>query len=27
VCSVQTLARRKRPAVDLVLVDEAHQCQ
>jgi superfamily II DNA or RNA helicase len=25
VCSVQTLARRKRPAVDLVLVDEAHQ--
>ena len=25
VCSVQTLARRKRPDVDLVLVDEAHQ--
>ena len=25
VCSVQTLARRKRPEVDLVLVDEAHQ--
>ena len=25
VCSVQTIARRKRPDVDLVLVDEAHQ--
>jgi DNA repair protein RadD len=25
VCSVQTIARRKRPAVDLVIVDEAHQ--
>jgi DNA repair protein RadD len=25
VCSVQTIARRKRPEVDLVLVDEAHQ--
>jgi DNA repair protein RadD len=25
VCSVQTVARRKRPNVDLVLVDEAHQ--
>lgn len=25
VCSVQTLARRKRPKVDLVLVDEANQ--
>jgi DNA repair protein RadD len=25
VCSVQTVARRKRPEVDLVLVDEAHQ--
>ena len=25
VCSVQTLARRKRPEVDLVIVDEAHQ--
>ena len=25
VCSVQTVARRKRPAVDLILVDEAHQ--
>ena len=25
VCSVQTLARRKRPDVDLVIVDEAHQ--
>ena len=25
VCSVQTVARRKRPDVDLVLVDEAHQ--
>jgi DNA repair protein RadD len=25
VCSIQTLARRKRPEVDLVLVDEAHQ--
>jgi DNA repair protein RadD len=25
VCSVQTLARRKRPEVDLVLVDEAHE--
>jgi len=25
VCSVQTLARRKRPGVDLVIVDEAHQ--
>jgi DNA repair protein RadD len=25
VCSVQTLARRKRPEVNLVLVDEAHQ--
>jgi DNA repair protein RadD len=25
VCSIQTIARRKRPAVDLVLVDEAHQ--
>jgi len=25
VCSVQTLARRKRPDVDLILVDEAHQ--
>jgi DNA repair protein RadD len=24
VCSVQTLARRKRPVVDLVIVDEAH---
>ena len=24
VCSVQTLARRKKPAVDLVIVDEAH---
>ncbi len=26
VCSVQTLVRRKRPEVDLVIVDEAHQC-
>jgi DNA repair protein RadD len=25
VCSVQTIARRKRPNVDIVLVDEAHQ--
>jgi DNA repair protein RadD len=25
VCSAQTLARRKRPAVDLVIVDEAHE--
>jgi DNA repair protein RadD len=25
VCSVQTLARRKRPDVDVVLVDEAHE--
>jgi superfamily II DNA or RNA helicase len=25
VCSVQTIARRKRPEVDLVLVDEAHE--
>jgi DNA repair protein RadD len=25
VCSVQTLARRKRPNVDLVIVDEAHE--
>jgi DNA repair protein RadD len=25
VCSVQTIARRKRPNVDLVIVDEAHQ--
>ena len=25
VCSVQTIARRKRPDVDIVLVDEAHQ--
>jgi DNA repair protein RadD len=25
VCSVQTIARRKRPTVDLVIVDEAHQ--
>jgi DNA repair protein RadD len=25
ICSVQTLARRKRPEVDLVIVDEAHQ--
>jgi superfamily II DNA or RNA helicase len=25
VCSVQTIARRKRPEVDLVIVDEAHQ--
>ena len=25
VCSVQTLARRKRPDVDLVIEDEAHQ--
>jgi DNA repair protein RadD len=25
VCSVQTVARRKRPEVDLVLVDEAHE--
>ena len=25
VCSIQTIARRKRPDVDLVLVDEAHQ--
>jgi DNA repair protein RadD len=25
ICSVQTLARRRRPEVDLVLVDEAHQ--
>ena len=25
ICSVQTLARRKRPDVDLVIVDEAHQ--
>jgi DNA repair protein RadD len=25
VCSVQTLARRRRPDVDLVIVDEAHQ--
>jgi DNA repair protein RadD len=25
VCSIQTIARRKRPEVDLVLVDEAHQ--
>jgi DNA repair protein RadD len=24
-CSVQTLARRRRPEVDLVIVDEAHQ--
>jgi DNA repair protein RadD len=27
VCSVQTLARRKRPEVDLVIVDEAHEMQ
>jgi DNA repair protein RadD len=25
ICSVQTLARRKRPQVDLVIVDEAHE--
>jgi superfamily II DNA or RNA helicase len=25
ICSVQTMARRKRPEVDLVIVDEAHQ--
>jgi DNA repair protein RadD len=25
VCSIQTIARRKRPEVDLVIVDEAHQ--
>jgi DNA repair protein RadD len=25
VCSIQTLARRKRPDVDLVVVDEAHE--
>jgi DNA repair protein RadD len=25
ICSVQTLARRRRPEVDLVIVDEAHQ--
>ena len=25
VCSIQTVARRKRPDVDLVLIDEAHQ--
>jgi DNA repair protein RadD len=25
ICSVQTLARRRRPEVDLVMVDEAHQ--
>jgi superfamily II DNA or RNA helicase len=25
ICSVQTIARRKRPDVDLVIVDEAHQ--
>jgi DNA repair protein RadD len=25
VCSVQTIARRKRPKVDLLIVDEAHQ--
>jgi DNA repair protein RadD len=25
VCSVQTLARRKRPEVDLVIIDEAHE--
>ena len=25
VCSIQTVARRKRPNVDLVIVDEAHQ--
>jgi superfamily II DNA or RNA helicase len=25
VCSIQTIGRRKRPEVDLVLVDEAHQ--
>jgi DNA repair protein RadD len=25
ICSVQTLARRKQPEVDLVIVDEAHQ--
>jgi DNA repair protein RadD len=25
VCSVQTLARRKRPNVDLVIIDEAHE--
>jgi superfamily II DNA or RNA helicase len=25
VCSVQTIARRKRPEVDLILVDEAHE--
>jgi DNA repair protein RadD len=25
ICSVQTLARRKRPEVDLVIVDEAHE--
>jgi superfamily II DNA or RNA helicase len=25
VCSIQTLARRKRPEVDLVIVDEAHE--
>ena len=25
ICSVQTIARRKRPEVDLVIVDEAHQ--
>jgi superfamily II DNA or RNA helicase len=25
VCSIQTLARRKRPDVDLVIVDEAHE--
>jgi DNA repair protein RadD len=25
ICSVQTLARRRRPEVDLVIIDEAHQ--
>lgn len=25
VCSIQTVARRKRPEVDLVIIDEAHQ--
>ena len=25
VCSIQTIARRKRPEIDLVIVDEAHQ--
>ena len=25
ICSVQTIARRKRPDVDLVIVDEAHE--